>query len=146
MTTEDKIKEFLDEEFPEQSDSTGTSEEINLPESPASVNIRFWADEYGVMFTMRDVSVNNLIDKLKTVLETIKDNGWKPTWDKTTASTIQTSTIAPAPKKIVCPVHGTEMRYFTVKKDGTALPYGPFYKCTQIIADGTYCKEKYVEK
>lgn len=53
-----------------------------LPEAPASATIRFWIDGYGVMLTMRDEEVLEVVNKLQQVIKVAKKQNWKPTWKK----------------------------------------------------------------
>ena len=53
-----------------------------LPEAPASVNVKVWIDDYGVMLTMRGQKVSDIVKQLEYIIDTAKKKGWKPTWDK----------------------------------------------------------------
>lgn len=95
-----------------------------LPEAPASATVKFWIDGYGVMLTMRDVEVKNILAKLAIVIQKAKDNGWKNTWDTEPAVKPKAEEKRGAP----CPKCGAQ----TVNKSGiskkTGKPYN-FYSC-----------------
>jgi hypothetical protein len=58
------------------------STESELPEAPASVSIKFWVKGYGLLFTVRDKTVNSLLQKTLTLIDMAEMKGWKSTWDK----------------------------------------------------------------
>lgn len=141
---EQEIKEFLDKEF-------GDGEETSKPthsEAPASVNIKVWIEGYGVMFTFRANDKYKVIDEVSDLVLVAKKKGWKTSWNtdepvtSTTAPTYHQparSANPPTPQPQgstpVCRIHGRPMREFNGR-------YGPFFKCTAKLADGSYCSEK----
>lgn len=110
-----------------------------LPEAPASVNVKVWIDDYGVMLTMRGQKVSDIVKQLEYIIDTAKKKGWKPTWDKgeqPKATPKRTYKKPPAdPDAPFCPTHNRPMRKF----DGR---YGEFWKCTAKIGDDEWCNEK----
>ena len=136
----DELEDFIEEE----------KEKENLPESPASINIKFWVDDFGVLLTMRAVRVSTLVKQLEDILKIAKEKGWKPSWVKE-PTVHQTSTQTPSvsvyqhPQGVsgvgqgttlpLCPVHNRSMRLFKGK-------WGDFYKCTAKLDDGQWCNEK----
>jgi hypothetical protein len=137
----DNLKDM--EETLDELASAEKDKEPALPESPASINIKFWADGYGTQLTMRDNDVSSLMGKFKYMLETIKKAGYKPKWDEGNGiQPVQTNGGAP-----VCGVHGTLMVWKTGKyKTETAYhkegdPFA-FWGCPTKNADGSYCTYK----
>lgn len=55
-----------------------------LPESPASLTVRFWVDDYGVMLTMRGNEVRTIVKQLEWVIDFAKKKGWKSKWSEKT--------------------------------------------------------------
>lgn len=103
MFEPEEVDEALEE-------SEETSEPTNgLPEAPASVTVRFWIDDYGVLFTMRDEQVKELVAKLDFLMDYAKKRGWKPSWNKEGIKS------APAPAKAepvgpLCSLHKRPMK------------------------------------
>jgi len=108
-----------------------------LPESPASLNIKFWAEGYGVMLTMRDEDVSRLMSKFKYMLTVIKKEGWKNKWDEAPVRVLPEA--APARQAPICGVHGQPMTWKTGISKSSGKPYA-FWSCSIKNADGTYCK------
>jgi hypothetical protein len=120
---------------------------FQLPESPASVNVKFWIDDYGVMLTMRSYKVADVVEQLEYVIKLAKKKGWKPTWDKEKSNVPPKKTYTPRktstpadPDAPFCPVHNRPMK----KMSGR---YGEFWKCTAKIGDNEWCnKSKSITK
>lgn len=109
-----------------------------LPEAPASVNVKFWIDDYGCMLTMRGTKAKEVVKQLEWVVNYAKEKGWASTWnkDETPPKGYQggSKPAPPAdPNAPSCPTHNRPMRKFDGK-------YGPFWKCTAKIGDG-WCNE-----
>ena len=51
-----------------------------LPEAPASANIKVWIDGYGVMLTMRGREVNQIVEQVKYIIDVAKKLNWKSSW------------------------------------------------------------------
>ena len=117
-------------------DVTSHHDEDNdsLPEAPASVSVRFWIDDYGVMLTMRSKKVGDVVNQLEYIIDTAKKKGWKSVWDKDKAEETQkkSSTSSDTP---VCSIHNRKMKKFSGR-------YGEFYKCTAKIGDNEWCDQK----
>jgi hypothetical protein len=115
-------------------------ETFSLPESPASVNVKFWIDDYSVMLTMRSYKVSDVVKQLEYVIDLAKDKGWKSTWDKGSDSPKNTynkpqSSPQAAPGTPTCSVHNRPMKKFDGK-------YGEFWKCTAKTGDNEWCNQK----
>ena len=127
----------IDELFEEVKVNSDPSETDNLPESPASANIKIWIDGFGVQFTMRDLKMNNVVKKIRTLIDLAKENGWKPKWDDTPS--LPTQVPSRAVQEVsgpVCKVHGKLM---------TKGKWG--YYCKTKVGDDAqgnalWCKEK----
>lgn len=52
----------------------------SLPEAPASATVRVWIDGYGVLLTMRDEQVKEVVKKLEEIVNFAKKKGWKSSW------------------------------------------------------------------
>lgn len=125
-----------------------------LPESPASANIKVWIRGFGVMFTMRDKKMNNVVSKVETLIQIAGEKGWKNKWDdaplgaNVTSMHSRPTTVAQTPTNTpICGVHGTPMTWKTGNYKATT-PYHKmgdeyaFWSCSQKNADGSYCKFK----
>lgn len=106
----------------------------NLPEAPASVTVRFWIDDYGVMLTMRGQKVGDMVEQLEYIIDTAKKKGWKSVWDGKENEKQPQKTAPADPNVPVCPVHNRPMKLMSGR-------YGDFYKCTAKVGDG-WCDQK----
>lgn len=107
----------------------------DLPEAPASANLKVWIDGYGVMITVRGTEVDDIVTKIEFLVKHAKDKGWKNKWDETipTKPTVEPSraTTAPSrPLKTWCEIHGVTMKRRTSKN-------GKLY--TSHIENGKHC-------
>lgn len=57
----------------------------DLPESPASANVKIWIEGFGTMITIRDKEVGVVLERLYEVIKYAKKKGWSHTWDKVVA-------------------------------------------------------------
>jgi len=105
-----------------------------LPEAPASANIKFWVDGFGIMLTMRGTEVSDVLGKVIKVVGHAQEQNWQPSWKEGPTGPSETPEWL---KETVpmCKVHNREMRRFDGK-------FGPFYKCTKKLGEGEYCNEK----
>lgn len=131
------IDDVLDEV--ENSGANGRSE-TSLPEAPASINIKFWVEDFGVLLTMRSDKVSDVIKQMEYVLDLAKKRGWKSTWEKIPPAPVTAGTTPPQSATATgtapyCSVHGRPMKLFNGK-------YGSFWKCTAKLAEGEWCQEK----
>lgn len=137
-----EVDEILDEAYPKPSEKIAPG-----TEAPASVTVHAWnQDNFGVMFTMRDIDMKNLYARTSNFLKVLKSEGWKPDW-KTEGST----TLPPTQKAVVsqssvpsatpnCGVHGTPMTWKTGVSKKTGRPYA-FWSCGE-MNNGMYCDYK----
>lgn len=133
-----EIEETLNEPEDNPTANWPKDKEEPLPESPASLNIKFWADGYGIMLTMRHNDVSVLMGRFQLMLERIKKAGYKNKWDETSPVSARPvsnpSTGTTTPQTIPnCPYHNKPMTYKTGQ-------YGNFWSCGTKLADGTWCK------
>jgi len=135
----EQVQEFMDDqaEEPEKDEDKaevdGSEIEQPLPESPASVNIRFWAHGFGSQLTIRSNKVSDVLNKFQTVLTAIEKAGYKNVWDKE-VPVVSNGKVAPT-----CGVHGTAMKWLEGTSKKTGKPYA-FWTCPTKNADGSYCK------
>ena len=63
-------------------EATMKSQDANdqLPEAPASANIKVWINDYGVQFTVRDAKMNKVVERIEFLVEMAQRKGWQPTW------------------------------------------------------------------
>jgi len=54
----------------------------DLPEAPASANIKVWINGYGVQITMRSNKVNDVVREVEFIVNMAKEKGWKSKWDE----------------------------------------------------------------
>lgn len=120
----------------------------DLPEAPASATVHVWnADNYGVLFTIRDMDSQRLFARVKNFIKTVKADGWKPDWKTGEVAperilNSQTAANQPAPN---CSIHGTPMTWKSGTSKKTGKPYA-FWSCEQKLADGSFCNGKPMEK
>lgn len=119
----------------------GIQDDTPLPESPASLNIKFWAAGYGVMLTMRAKTVHDVLVQFQQILPFIQQAGYKNVWDK--EPVIERVLPAVKPNESVlsprCGIHGSYMEWKTGVSKKTGKPYA-FWSCPIKNADGTWCK------
>ena len=123
----------------------------DLPEAPVSINIKFWADGYGSMFTLRGDEASKVMSNFEYMLNFIKSKGWKNKWDEPVVAkpTSMPSSTTTAPQ--ICGVHGVPQVWKTGKYKNTTQyhkagdDYG-FWSCTSKNADGSYCNWKPAKK
>jgi len=147
---EDKVKDAFEEEI-QAAIEEEKAEKETLPEAPASLNVKFWIEDYGVMLTMRGTKVSTLVEQLEKIITIAKEKGWKPTWAKDNGQ-IPLKTVPPFESGSVgtlppaCPVHKTPM---TWKPAGisktTNRPYPGFFACGVRQEDGNWCNAKPVD-
>jgi hypothetical protein len=116
-------------------------------EAPASATVKAWnAENFGVMFTIRDTDARSLFARMNGFLKVLKLEGWKPDWKNEVAPERVLNSAAaaakPAPK---CSIHGTPMEWKAGTSKKTGKPYA-FYSCAQKLADGSYCNGKPMEE
>jgi hypothetical protein len=141
-------EKLADQAIAEEEDiQEGKKEEetkVTLPESPASINIRFWAHGYGTQLTIRSDKVSDVLSKFQKVLQEIEKAGYKNVWDKEPIPTAETPQKEKDP---ICGIHGTYMIWKTGNYKQTTQynkqgdPYA-FWSCSTKNADGSYCKYK----
>lgn len=139
-----EVDEVLDEAYPKPSDKLAPGSE-----APASATVHVWdKDNFGVLFTIRDTNAKNLYVRMNGLIQTLKNDGWKPDWKNEGAgmSTMkQKSIVSPSvenrqseiPK---CGVHGTLMNWKTGVSKKTGRPYA-FWSCGE-MNNGMYCDYK----
>ncbi len=90
---DDEDKKMLDETLP----TRDIPEELPLPESPASANVKVWIDGFPVMFTTRNGKMDVVVKRIEFLLQKAKEKGWKNTWDKEAPTTAH-PTLPACPK------------------------------------------------
>ena len=132
------MKEDIDEVLDEAMISSEKSDIENLPESPNSANIKVWIDGFGVMFTMRDNKMQNVVKKVTTLIQLAQEKGWKHTWETGKTITL-VPTVSQAGKN--CGIHGSPMVFKEGVSKKSGKPYA-FWACDTKNADGSFCNFK----
>jgi hypothetical protein len=108
-----------------------------LPEAPASATFKYIHPSGGeVMFTIRDMEVGKLIQKVDFVIGKLVDGGSQIVPPQQRGGGGNRPARIPVPSdgtEPLCPVHQSPMR--------PSRTPGEFY-CTKKSADGQYCKQK----
>lgn len=139
MINPQEVDDVLDQAMPLPSEKLAPGSE-----APASATVHAWdKDNFGVLFTIRDTNAKNLYVRMNGLIQTLKNDGWKPDW-KTEGSTMppttqkavvgQPTTSQPGETPL-CGIHGTPM----TQRQGQ---YGMFWSCGKKNADNTWCKFK----
>lgn len=126
------------EETPEVDPAWIAKDKKSLPESPASLNVKFWADGFGVMLTMRAETVSEVLKQFQTIMPFIKNSGYKNVWDKEPITRVlpeQTPVVQNAP---ICGIHGVPMTWKSGISKTNGKPYA-FFACSTKNANGTWC-------
>lgn len=147
-----EVDEVLDEAYPKPSEKLPPGSE-----APASATVHVWdKDNFGVLFTIRDTNAKNLYVRMNGLIQTLKNDGWKPDWKTEGVSTPpvtqkavvgQSTEASQKSNAPICGVHGTPMHlvtgvYKTDTKWSKAGEKYEFWSCSEKNADGSYCKYK----
>lgn len=130
---EDFIKEDVEDALDSSMIKSNKSDIENLPESPNSANIKVWIDGFGVMFTMRDNQMSNVVKKVTTLIQLAKEKSWQPSWEVKILPKTTPTTATP-----VCGVHGSTMEWKSGISKKTGKPYA-FWSCPVRNNDGSWC-------
>ena len=135
---DNEIDDILDKADMIHTDSD-TSE---LPESPASANVKVWIHDFGVMFTMRDNKMSNVVAKIEKLIKIGVEKGWKPKWtDMPPVGVVTLPKPSGDVTNPVCGIHGTPMAWKTGVSKKSGKPYA-FWSCATKNADNTWCTFK----
>ena len=116
-----------------EAEEENSSENENLPEAPASANLKVWIDGFGVMFTTRGTQVGDVVKKTIFLIEKAKSEGWKPTWRVEETPVVESAepagvdpdwivgTEKPTTEALVCAIHNQPMAKKVSQKTGN--PY-----------------------
>lgn len=135
------VDEVLDQAIPLPSEKIAPGSE-----APASATVHVWdKDNFGVLFTIRDTNAKNLYVRMQELIQTLKNDGWKPDWKTEGVSTppptqkpvVSQSTTSQAP---LCGVHNVPMTWKTGVSKKTGRPYA-FWSCGE-MNNGMYCDYK----
>lgn len=111
-----EVDEVLDQAMPLPSEKLAPGSE-----APASATVHVWdKDNFGVLFTIRDTNAKNLYVRMNGLIQTLKNDGWKPDWKTegstmppTTQKTVVSHPVASQPAQNgdspVCPKHNKTM-------------------------------------
>ena len=127
-----EVDEVLDEAYPKPSEKIAPGSE-----APASATVHVWdKDNFGVLFTIRDTNAKNLYVRMQGLIQTLKNDGWKPDWKTEGSSTppttqkavVSQSSVPSADENTgsrVCPKHNKAMTlgqwgWFCKTKDDSA--------------------------
>ncbi len=119
----------------------------NLPDSPNSANIKVWINGFGVMFTMRDNKMKNVVNKIETLIQIAQEKGWKNVWDSPTpvkptiVATGATTGGQGQGSTQVCGIHNISMVWKSGISKKTGKPYA-FWSCPSPAVNGIYCSFK----
>lgn len=139
-----EVDEVLDQALPIPSEKVAPGSE-----APASATVHVWdKDNFGVLFTIRDTNAKNLYVRMQGLIQTLKNDGWKPDWKTEGSSTppstqkavVGHSNEASQGNVPMCGVHGTPMTWKTGTSKKTGRPYA-FWSCPQ-MNNGMYCDYK----
>lgn len=137
-----EVDEILDQAMPQPSEKLAPGSE-----APASATVHVWdKDNFGVLFTIRDTNAKNLYVRMNGLIQTLKNDGWKPDWKTegpTTPSTTQKAVVSQSSVPSAtpsCGVHGTPMTWKTGVSKKTGRPYA-FWSCGE-MNNGMYCDYK----
>ncbi len=97
-----------------------------LPESPASLNVKFWADGYGVQLTMRATTVSEVLKQFQVILPFIKNAGYKEVWDKEPVTRVLPQEAPAQTQAPICGIHGTPMTWKQGISKSSGKPYAFF--------------------
>jgi len=122
---------------------TEEKEQYQLPEAPASINVRFYYHRFDVQATVRDETLAGAWEKLTWLIEKklIPHTSVQPKFGNNSASSPEPKKEAPKasgpraegkPKQIPCPTHNV-MADLRVNKQTGAQWY------SHKLADGTWC-------
>lgn len=82
-----EVDEVLDQAIPLPSEKLAPGSE-----APASATVHVWdTDNFGVLFTIRDTNAKNLYVRMQGLIQTLKNDGWKPDWKTEGSSTPPTT-------------------------------------------------------
>lgn len=139
-----EVDEVLDEAYPKPSEKLAPGSE-----APASATIHAWdVDNFGVLFTIRDTDAKNLYVRMNGLIQTLKNDGWKPDWKTEGVSTpppVQKAVVSHSTSSVVgetpmCGTHNVPMTWKTGVSKKTGRPYA-FWSCGE-MNNGMYCDYK----
>lgn len=143
-----EVDDVLDQALPIPSEKLAPGSE-----APASATVHVWdKDNFGVLFTIRDTNARNLYARMNGLIQTLKNDGWKPDW-KTEGSTMppqtqksvvsQPSVPSATPDAPICGDHHIPMTWKSGVSKKTNRPYG-FWGCNE-KTNGEWCTFKYTK-